>query len=127
MSITWNGHFKMLGAKLLLYHALVFKEDNQVEEIFGVAGCEVVTTGTYSVSGARLNISLEDSVRKLRPSSSCIIPPSVGKKFISYDEVLLKNDSLYLRVFSPGNFLIQQCPNGVVFEQLMQSKRRLQK
>lgn len=115
-----DGSFKMLGAQTFIYHALTFKENNQVMEISGFADCKVVTTGIYSVDGNRLNISLEsNSARTLHSDSSCTVVPVVGRKSIFYDEIILKDSSLYLKEFTPSNFFTKRCPNGTVFEQLI--------
>ena len=116
-----NRNFIKIGVRSKAhYYALEFKNDNKVVTIVKFSGCEMINTGTYLVKNTSLTIYLESTnMYALLPFLQCKKFP--GGEVISYNEIILRNGSLYLEDSEPSDFLRQKCIGGTVFERLIRT------
>lgn len=98
-------------------YTLEFKDDNEVIIKGRFVECNMLNTGTYSIKDTRLDILLDSiNIRATYPGVYCVLD---NKKTISYEEVILKNGSLYLKDYNSDKLLVQQCPGGTIFQHLV--------
>lgn len=118
-----DNQFTEIGVPPAMNSIFEFKENNKVVKAIGAGGCILISLGTYTIKGNRLDVLLEEHyMHKLYPEKHYLCGRmSDDANLLSY-EFILKDSSLYVRDSSFGDLLIQECTDGAVFEQFIQKK-----